>query len=133
MSKEQEATQKLNKNDGLLFVGILIFAAILWVLFSFFKKDGSQVTVSLDGKLYGTYALNENRTIEINSTQGRNVILIRDGSVSVSDADCPDQICVEHAAIHRTKETIVCLPHKLVIEVTSNAVLQDNEIDGVAE
>ena len=41
----------------------------------------------------------------------------KDGSVTVQDADCPDKICEKHRAINRTGETIICLPHKLVVEI----------------
>ena len=33
------------------------------------------------------------------------------------EADCPDKLCVHQKAIERTNETIVCLPHKVVVEI----------------
>jgi len=37
--------------------------------------------------------------------------------VDVIEADCPDKICVKHTNIKNAGETIICLPHKLVIEI----------------
>ncbi|MBQ2115543.1 MAG: NusG domain II-containing protein, partial [Lachnospiraceae bacterium] len=42
-----------------------------------------------------------------------------------------DQYCVRHKAITGQNETIVCLPHKLVVEIYSE--LNRNDIDIVAE
>ena len=35
-------------------------------------------------------------------------------------ADCPDQLCVHQQAISKKNQTIVCLPNKVVAEVTGN-------------
>ena len=35
-------------------------------------------------------------------------------------ADCPDQLCVHQQAISKESQTIVCLPNKVVAEVTGN-------------
>ena len=43
-------------------------------------------------------------------------------------SSCPDLICVRHKAVSETGETIVCLPHKLVIEITG---APETELDGV--
>lgn len=46
-----------------------------------------------------------------------NVLQIKEGEVSITEADCPDLICVHHKPVSRQGETIVCLPHKLLVEV----------------
>mgnify|MGYP002574392278 CR=1 FL=1 len=48
--------------------------------------------------------------------------VIENGSVHMEDADCPDQYCVQHAAIRSSHETIICLPHELVVEITGGDV-----------
>ena len=42
----------------------------------------------------------------------------KDNAVYMSDADCPDKLCVHTGTIHKTGETIVCLPHRVVVEIT---------------
>ena len=44
-------------------------------------------------------------------------------------ADCPDQICKNHKPIRKSGETIVCLPHKAVIEISSEE--DESEMDGI--
>ena len=53
-------------------------------------------------------------------------MVIADGTADVTQADCPDKICVDHAPISRDRETIICLPHKLVVEVKGG---EASEID----
>ena len=46
-----------------------------------------------------------------------NHLIIKDCKADVTEADCPDQICVDQKAISKEGETIVCLPNKVVVEV----------------
>ena len=58
----------------------------------------------------------------------------KDGKASMAKADCPDKICVNHAAISKKGETIVCLPHKVVVEVVDENGIQDgNQIDIISK
>ena len=49
----------------------------------------------------------------------KNVIEIDGERIRIKEADCDDQICVRRGWATNQGETIVCLPHKLVIEVRS--------------
>jgi hypothetical protein len=53
----------------------------------------------------------------ISETGGRNQILVQPGAISVTDADCPDLICVHQGTIRNNLLPITCLPHGLVIEL----------------
>ena len=46
------------------------------------------------------------------------------------EADCPDQLCVHQKAISKDRETIVCLPNKVVVEVKSKT---ESEFDSIAK
>ena len=63
---------------------------------------------------------------------GTNVMQIKDGKVTMKKADCKDQICADHKAIEKSGETIVCLPHKVVIEIRSEDG-KEQELDGVTQ
>ena len=94
----------------LLAVGLLIFAF-------YFKTSGKKAVVSVDGKIYGEYFLNENQTIEIATEKGKNTLTIKNGKIEVTAADCPDGYCVDHVAVDSVGETIVCLPHRVIVEI----------------
>ena len=46
-----------------------------------------------------------------------NLLSVAESGVSMEAADCPDQICVHHISIRSGGESIICLPHKLVVEI----------------
>lgn len=48
---------------------------------------------------------------------GVNRLSVRDGQIACVYADCPDQICVKHGYIGLQTETIVCLPHRMIVTV----------------
>ena len=108
----------MKKNDFILIAILLCLAvAGLFAARTFMKDEGAKVVITLDGEVYGTYPLDVDQVIEIQQDLGYNKVVIADRTVDVTEADCPDMICADHAQIHYDHETIVCLPHKLVVEI----------------
>ena len=110
---------KLSKHDIFLIAGIFSVSVLLFIA-GFFAMRGSgvSVVVTVDGKAYGTYALDEDQTVPISTSYGMNLLVIEDGCVRMQEADCPDHYCVGMGRIQKDHQTIICLPHKLVVEVT---------------
>ena len=76
--------------------------------------------MSINGERIGEYPLDENIRVDIDfggDSDYTNQLVIEQGAAYVSEANCPDGICREHRPISRRGETIVCLPHRLVIEI----------------
>lgn len=48
---------------------------------------------------------------------GYNLLVVSGSHVSMESADCRDQICVHHIPITGGGESIICLPHRLVVEI----------------
>jgi len=48
-----------------------------------------------------------------------NHIRLENEKIAVTNADCPDKICVQTGAISKPGEIIACLPHHLIIEIKS--------------
>ena len=88
----------------------------------------SQVIIYEDQKEIGRYDLNTDTTKEIQTAKGMNILEIKNGMAYVTEADCPDQVCIRMGKISKTGENIVCLPHKLVIQVEGD-VGQKSEYD----
>ncbi len=57
-----------------------------------------------------------------------NVVEICDGKASVTEADCPDKLCVGQREISGNGESIICLPHKLVVRTQSEV---EGALDGL--
>ena len=111
-------SKKHIRNDLILGAALLLLAAMGAVYLFCFRDTGSFVQVTVDGKLYGTYALSEDRTVDIITGDQHNRLVILQGKASVESATCPDKLCVSHREIFREGESIVCLPHRVVVTVT---------------
>ena len=107
----------MKKYDLILAAAVVIAAAFL-LIFQFLRQDG---------EVFGTYGLTEDQTVEIDDT---NRLVIKDGEARMEWADCPDQICVDHRAVSRNGESIICLPNQVVVTVASS---EESDVDAVAQ
>ncbi len=128
--------KKFGKRD-LLFIGVVLSIAAVFSVFPFFfqKEEGDTAVIRVNGEVTQVVPLDEDRSITVKNDYGTNVIEIRGGTVRISEADCPDKICADHASISKNGESIVCLPHKLIVEICKDGSLaeEDQEVDAVAE
>ncbi len=118
----------MKKNDLILAAAIIAAAAVILAI-QFFRQDNGEqhVVVTVDGDVFGTYDLAENQTIEIGKT---NRLVIENGNARMEWADCPDQICVNHKAVDKNGESIICLPNKVVVSVEGS---KTSSLDGIAQ
>lgn len=121
----------LKRYDKLIIFVVLGIAMMLSIAFHFvLGNEGDEMWIVIDGQRYGSYSLQTNQTIRVDNENGCNEIVIESGQVYMKYADCPDQYCVEHKSISKMNETIVCLPHKLVVEI--HLKRNETSIDGVS-
>ncbi len=118
----------IKKADIVLFLILLFFGLALSALALFSGTAGQKVQISVDGKTYATYSLSENQIIEIKENGHTNKITINDGSVQMSYSDCKNQICVHDGKISMTNQSIVCLPNKVMVEITGG----EEEFDAIS-
>jgi hypothetical protein len=112
--------EKNKKRTDLIFIGsilLVMIVAVVVVCIIFFSKEGSKAVLTLDGNVILEQELSVDCEIPIATSNGSNTFVVKDGEAYIREADCPNQICVEHAPVSKKKETIVCLPHKLVVEI----------------
>lgn len=109
------------KRNPLAYVlaGIFILCLILsiWIL----KPAKSRMAeVVRDGEVLYTFDLDQARDQEIvlYYRDSSNTILIRDGEIRMSEAECPDQTCVKMGKLYSENLPIVCVPNHLVIRFT---------------
>ena len=102
--------------DLLLILGLLLAAAVMYLALRP-GGQGAWAVVTVDGAEAGRYPLSEDRTVRIESPGGYNLLTIAGGAAAVTEADCGDHTCVRTGAVSRAGETIVCLPHRLIVEI----------------
>lgn len=118
---------RFSKKD-LQFCYFIIFLCLCsaMILFIMKTRPGNRANIYCDGMLYGSYSLSEDNTITLSG----NVITIEDGVAYMSSATCTDGLCMKMGKIKADKETIVCLPHKVVVEIVSD---EASEFDAVTK
>ena len=116
----------------LLLIGLIALACVAGlVTLSLHRQSGAMVQITQDGQVVGTYSLQQPRTLRYESQDGGyNIVVIADGKVRVSEASCPDQVCVRTGPTDQTASPIACLPNRLVIQVIDNGT--SSQLDGVS-
>ena len=114
------------------YIGLIALACVAGlVTLSLHRQSGAMVQITQDGQVVGTYSLQQPRTLRYESQDGGyNIVVIADGKVRVSEASCPDQVCVRTGPTDQTASPIACLPNRLVIQVIDNGT--SSQLDGVS-
>lgn len=122
------------KRDVIFIIGLLALSVAAYVVVQLTHHGGQFVTVTVDGVTTGRYSLSQDITFSVNGYDGGyNNVVIKDGAVYLEDADCPDKLCVKTGHISKTGKTIVCLPHRVVVEITGGDSTDESDvIDSIA-
>lgn len=119
MEKQKKGIRAV-KNDIVLLGGFVLIGAVFLLLVSGHSQGGRYAQVRVNGSVTAVYSLSENRTVQIKGVGGSNLLVIRDGEVFMQEADCPDALCVHQGKITLKGQSIICLPHRVVVEITDN-------------
>lgn len=122
----------MKKADFIVIAVVIIIAGvILFFLYGVNGNSGAYVLIQVDGKVTDTLPLDTDATREIfTDNGGTNTLVIKDGYAKMTEANCPDGICTNHKQINKNGESIICLPHKVVVTVVND--YDSDEIDAVA-
>ena len=96
MTENKDMKHTLFKKQDLILIAVVLAAAALLFL--------------------GTKLMHKSPA---GASGGTNHLIIKDGEVWVSEATCPDKICVHQGKIHMDGEIIVCLPNKMTAQIKS--------------
>ncbi len=113
----QDNKKIISGADVALILVLLLAGTGMLLYHNKHKKSGFTVQISVSGNVQAALSLDEDTVYDVETEYGHNQVVIEHGQVYVRNADCPDGICVSHRAISNIGETIICLPHQLVVEV----------------
>ena len=105
----------MKKRDFILIGGILLFALAALLAVQLSKEPGAYVIVRVDGEETARYSLSQTLTVDING--GTNTLHIESGKAWLTQAQCPDHLCVKRGVIDEAGETITCLPNRVTVTV----------------
>lgn len=113
------------KNDLVLILLMLVIGVLGVAVIIYIQREDTisgEALVTIDGKEYGRFPLDEDRVEHIQvSESSYNILEIRDGHADITDASCPDSVCVNHWKVSKKNQSIVCLPNKLVVTIVNGA------------
>lgn len=120
----------LKKADIMLIGSVLVIALAALGFMYLNRSHGGEAVVYVDGVKSESYPLNKDTRVVLDGyIGGENVMEIKDGVVTITEADCPDKLCVYQADIQYNGQTLVCLPHRIVVRIENG---RDSDIDGLA-
>ena len=104
---------KLKKGD----IAVIIISAFLFLTSVFacigLQKTGKTVKIYEDNKLIYKGSLAIKKTVKLS----HNTVTVQSGEVYMKKSDCKNQICVRKGKVSNSRECIVCLPNKVIIEI----------------
>lgn len=112
------------KKEYIAAAAVIFVAAAVWFAGKL-MSEGDTVTVTVDGKLFGSYPLNTEAKIDI---CGKNILTIENGEAYMSWADCPDKLCIHQGKITNGAKSIVCLPNRVVVTLST-----ESQLDAVSQ
>ncbi len=107
----------IRKADIVLFIVLIIFGAGLSVPAVMYRGSGDTVKVTVNGELFGTYRLSEDKEVEVKKNGNTNVVRIEGGKVLMESSTCRNQICVHTGKITHSGQSIVCLPNRVSVTI----------------
>ncbi|WP_242825956.1 NusG domain II-containing protein [Clostridium tunisiense] len=123
----------VKKWDVIIIVLLVVISFIPYLIFIYGEGSSNgeiYAIISVDGKEQRRIRLDNHTTTEefnITTHEGVNKIKVEGSKIGVVDADCPDKVCVLPGLVNRPGERIVCLPHRVVIEIRGSKNTSDTE------
>jgi hypothetical protein len=124
--------KKKRRINDIVLITVLVLIPLLMFAFG---RTGDEIAgsaallITVDGIPYDTLPLSDEKELTITTEDGFNKVVVMGGEAWVSDADCPDKVCVYHSRISKSGEQIVCLPHKVVLEIIRG---EEGDIDSIS-
>ena len=118
--------------DIILIIGLLVITMVIAMAVRFTKKTGKTVVVSVDGVVKYTFPLDEDLEFKIEGYEGgTNYLVIKDGEACLTEASCPDLLCVHMGKISSQGQSIICLPNRVVVEIRDDNESDPKEFDAI--
>lgn len=108
----------IGKNDIILMASILAASILVMLLMHGLSGKGVMAIVYVNGEETGKYPLSEDITVDIDGVdRGHNTLTIAGGKAFMSDASCPDKLCMHQGRVSKGGQSIVCLPNRVVVRI----------------
>ncbi len=114
------------RTDLIVIGSLLLLALALYLVIGAARREGGEVVVRVDGVVTERHALSADGVYPLNG--GSNILVIAEGEAWLSEANCPDLLCVRQGRIRYTGQSIICLPNRLTVTVEGG---EPDDVDAV--
>ena len=118
----EKISRNFTKQDIAILLVLILFGVVasIWIYLPD-RSYGTFLDIRQNGQVIKTLPLYTDHEETITSNDGgSNTFSIKDGVVSMTRSDCGDHTCIRTGKIKKTGESIVCLPHRLVLQITTD-------------
>ncbi|MBQ7277741.1 MAG: NusG domain II-containing protein [Clostridia bacterium] len=105
------------KNDWILVLVFLGLGLCALLLVRGLQQPGAWAVVLQGGEETGRYPLHRDAAISIEGPEGYNLLVIEGGAAYISEADCPNGLCMKAGKISQGGQSLICLPHGLTVRI----------------
>jgi len=123
----------MKRSDRITAVVLAVAVGVVMILaFLVHRAQGVTALVRVDGATIKTLDLTSTspQTMTVQGVFGPvEIATDGKGSVRVTHATCPDQVCVHTQPAHSPGEQIICVPNHLIIVIEGNR----SDIDALAQ
>lgn len=126
----------MKRRDLIIIALALLAAGALYVVSQLsLGSAASTVVVTVDGQEVLRCPLTAEDRYEIAQEDGKlNVLRVEDGAVWMEEANCRDGLCIQQGRMRNGAKTIVCLPNKVVVQLTGDAPAgEEDELDVIIQ
>lgn len=115
----EQKNRPAGKRELFLAGAVLLAALLIFILNqAVHSRPAAFLEISVDGTVIQTLDLHKDQeyTVE-NGAGGVNRFMIRGGRAWVTEASCPNKICMDQGQVSQDGEMIVCLPNRMTARV----------------
>ena len=122
----------MKKGDVILIALLAVLGMSSWLYINSLKSDRVTALVLQDGVVIHEIDLStveEPWQVRVDDGQGGyNIIEVERGRIRVVEANCPEQVDVLQGWISEPHQSLVCLPHRLVVKIQAQ---EQSGVDGI--
>ncbi len=115
----QEVRRHQRRNSVILIAVLLLLFLLFYLIQKMMTPDsGLTVMIQVDGETAHEMDLDTDAEYTVGDPDGDyNTVVVKNGTVRVTEANCRNQVCVNTGQIQYPGEVIACLPHKLIVYI----------------
>jgi hypothetical protein len=123
----------IKKWDVIIIILLIMISFVPYFIFMYNQRNNTgeiYAVISVAGEEYKKIRLDNHTTTEeftVETSEGFNIIKIDGSNIGVIDADCPDKVCILPGLVNKVGERVVCLPHKVVVEIKGTKIQESEE------